>query len=189
MLKVIGFESFLDLIKSVFGLRFKMGMIHIYAVSFSFLHGIFLELDIGINEYIYSPSAGIWLLAIISIGDFLLGLSNSIINKGEKIRWAKLNRSAIRFIVMTWFIGITYNLHLVSPIIIQKVFIEGLFLVFCLSIVYSSIENAKDLNLITAEQFDIINSFANPKHVFMMVFKKKKEDENNNVNQKKNELD
>ena len=180
MFKVIGYESFLDLIKAVFALKVKMGMIHIYAISFSFIASIFIELDIGISKYIYSPSAGIWLLAIISIGDFILGLANSIINKGEPIRWAKLNRSAIRFIVMTWFIGITYNLHLVSPIIIQKVFIEGLFLVFSLSIIYSSVENARDLNFITKEQFEMIDSFVNPKKFLIRFLNKKKESKSEN---------
>lgn len=181
MFKVIGYESFLDLIKAVFALKVKMGMIHIYAISFASIASIFIELDIGISKYIYSPSAGIWLLAIISIGDFILGLANSIINKGEPIRWAKLNRSAIRFIVMTWFIAMTYNLHLVSPIIIQKMFIEGLFVVFCLSIIYSSLENARDLKFITEEQFEIIDSFVNPKKFVLRFFKKNKDNENNNL--------
>jgi len=181
MFKVIGYKSLLDLVQSVFALRIKLAMLHVYAVSFSFTTAIFIELDIGISKYIYSPSAGIWLLAIISVGDFALGIANSVINKGEPISWAKLNRSAIRFIVMTWFIAITYNLHLVSPVIVQKVFIEGLFVVFCLSIIYSSVENARDLNFITKEQFEMIESFVNPKKFLVRFFKKNKENENNNL--------
>ena len=170
--KVLGYESFVDLIQAVFALRIKLAMIHIYATTFSCVAYIFMKLNIGINEYIYSPSAGIWLLAIISLGDFALGLANSVINEGEPISWAKLNRAAIRFIVMTWFIAITYNLHLVSPVIMQKVFIEGLFVVFSLSIIYSSVENARDLNFITKEQFEIIDSFVNPKKFLTRFFKK-----------------
>jgi|GEM_PF-5862626 diacylglycerol kinase len=180
MFKVIGYESIAELIQAVFALKIKLAMIHVYATSFSCIAYIFIELDIGINSYIYSPSAGIWLLAIISVGDFALGLANSIINKGERISYAKLNRSAIRFIVMTWFIAITYNLHLVSPVIIQKVFIEGLFLVFCLSIIYSSVENARDLNFITKEQFEMIDSFVNPKKFLIRFLNKKKESKSEN---------
>lgn len=175
--KVIGYESFSDLISTVLSLKAKLGMLHIYGMIASVAIWLFTEIDIGLNNYVYSPSKAVWILFFASVGDFVLGLSNSLFKKGEEVSWSRMNRAGIRFIVMLWFIGITYNMHLVFPEIIHKIFIQGLFVVFLLSIIYSSLENARDLDWITKAQFDLIDSFVNPKKFINRFFKKQDKEE------------
>lgn len=175
--KVIGYESFNDLISSVLSLKLKFGMLYVYGMVGSVLIWLYTVIDTGINNYVYSPSKAVWILAFASIGDFILGFSNSVFKKSEGVSWSRMNRAGIRFIVMLWFIGITYQMHLVFPVIIQKIFIEGLFIVFLLSIVYSSLENARDLDFITKSQFNLIDSFVNPKKFINRFFKKQEKEE------------
>lgn len=175
--KVIGYESFNDLISSVLSLKVKFAMLHIYGMVASVIISLFTEIDVGLNNYVYSPSGAVWLLAIASIGDFILGFTNSVFKKAEEVSWSRMNRAGIRFIVMLWFITITYQMHIFFPDIVQKIFIEGLFIVFLLSIIYSSLENARDLDWITKAQFDLIDTFVNPKKFITRFFKKQDKEE------------
>lgn len=167
----LGFESFSDLIISSLTLKSKFLLLHLYGMTFSGLITFFLYVSEQTEQWIYKPFKGIGVLLAVSVVDFLLGASNSMTVKNESLQWQKIPRSAVRFGVQCFFVGVFFNLNSIWPLVIHIWVVDGLLLIFILTTAWSSFENAYSLKLITKEQFEAVQQWVNIKK-FLTKFKK-----------------
>src|SRR5690606_10145058 len=114
----------------------------------------------------------------VSVFDFILGISNSVMTKKTEFNSWRISRSAVRFVVQTIFVAILFNMSLIWSVFIQSWIVDSLLLIFILSTFWSAFENAKDLGLVTQEQFEMVESFVSIKKLILK-FRNNKDNETN----------
>lgn len=164
--KVVGFSSLQDFIQSTLFLKKKFFLLHVYGFSISAVCSYFLYLTNGIEYLIYNPAKGIYILAGVTAFDIALGTMNSKIVKKERIKSDKMLRAVVRFAVALIFISILFNMNSVWPIMIQFWVVDGVLIGFIISTLWSSVENARDLNLVTKSQYEFLEQVVNIKKIF-----------------------
>lgn len=168
----LGFMSFSDFFSATTTIKIKFVVIHLYSISISGILVVFKLLEEQTDRFVYSPAAGIVLLFLVSLVDFMLGAANSKFVRNEDFQPTKIPRSAVRFGVQTFFVGIFFNMNKVWPLVIQFWITDFLLIVFILTTVWSGIVNAKNLKLITEDQYSFLEKFVNPSKFFKRMFNK-----------------
>ena len=177
-LHLLGFESINDFFGAVFALKYKVLSFYTYGFAIGGMVAFVRTISDSTAIYIYSPPAGIAILAIVSVFDFLLGISNSVINKKTDFNSWRISRSAVRFVVQTIFVAILFNMSLIWSIFIQSWIVDSLLLIFILSTFWSAFENAKDLGLVTKDQFETVEEFISIRKLIGKI-RNKKDNETN----------
>lgn len=161
MLHVMGYENLKDLLMTSLALKTKP--IDFYSLGFIFAMFVsgFAYVTNFTENYVYSPSAGIAILFVATAADFLVGLWHSLEVKKQPINSWRIPRTFARFIVQILFIGLLFKMSELWPWVVQYWIVTGLLIVFIITTIWSMVENARDLGLITKQQFEAIESFVN----------------------------
>lgn len=160
-LHVMGYESLRDLLMTSLALKTKW--FDFYSIGFiiAMVATTVAHLTNFTEKYIYSPSAGIAILFGVTIFDFLVGLWYSFEVKKINLNPWRIPRTFARFIVQILLIGFLYKMSELWPYVIQYWIVTGLLIVFILTTIWSIVENAKDLGIITKQQYEFIEGFVN----------------------------
>jgi hypothetical protein len=177
-LNLLGFESINDLMVSVFALKTKVMTFYTYGFAIGGIVAFMRVISENTAVYVYSPPAGIAILGGVSLMDFALGVSNSIVSKRSDFNSWRIPRSVVRFIVQVAFVAIVFNMNLIWSIFIQSWMVDSLLLIFILSTLWSAMENARDVKIITQEQFELIESFVNIKKLIAKIKTRGNDDQN-----------
>lgn len=161
MLHVMGYENLKDLVMTSLALKTKP--VDFY--SFGFISAIFVSgfayLTNFTENFIYSPSMGIALLAVATLFDFLVGLWHSLEVKKLPINSWRIPRTFARFVIQILVVGLLFKMSELWPWVVQYWIVTGLLIVFIITTIWSMVENGRDLGLITKQQFEAIESFVN----------------------------
>jgi len=177
-LNLLGFESINDLMISVFALKTKVLTFYTYGFAIGGIVAFMRVISENTAVYVYSPPAGIAILGGVSVLDFALGVSNSIVSKRADFNSWRIPRSVVRFIVQVAFVAIVFNMNLIWSIFIQSWMVDSLLLIFILSTLWSALENARDVRIITQDQFDMIEGFVNIKKLIAKIKSSGNDDQN-----------
>ena len=170
LLNEVGFSGIGDVISSTLGLKYNISSIAIIGVA---LGSSFSIIQKFIDTYIYTPAHGVFILFFITALDIVLGLMKSIKFK-ERISSSKISRAVVRFIVQILFVGIFSNMHEVFNHFIYSWMVDVVLIMFTLSTIWSSIVNARKLNLITEDQHRAFEAILNIKNFFSRLGKGEK---------------
>lgn len=173
-LEAVGFDSLNDFLTSVFALKYKAFSFYTYGFAFGMVMTFLKYISQGTALYIYSPPKGIAILFGITALDFILGLSNSITNTKEGIKAGKVSKSIVRFLTQVAFVAFMFHTNTVWPYFIQAWMVDTLLFVFVISTAWSAFQNARDLGLVTQEQFEIVESFVNVRSLIGKIVNRKK---------------
>jgi hypothetical protein len=124
-----------------------------------------------INHYIYTPAQGIAILVGITFVDVMLGVAKSV-KDGTGITGTRLARAFIRMIVQILFVGMFFEMSQVWNGMITSWMVDALLILFTLSTFWSAIKNAKEIGMITEDQYAILEGIIGLKRIFNK-FKKK----------------
>ncbi|WP_252948510.1 phage holin family protein [Roseivirga pacifica] len=173
LVQQVGFDSLNDLFSSTFALKLKLGGLYLYGAVLS---GFILALEHFTETVIYKPALGIAILLCINVADTIFGVSVAISNK-LGIDVPKLSRAVIRFFTQCFFVGIAYQMSQAWGYVISYWMVDFLLIYFVFTVFISGLKNARALNLITQEQYLLIESIFNIKS-FIQKFKSKDHESN-----------
>lgn len=164
----LGFESFMDIVKSSIAWKHKITTVYVLAAA---IGGVFSAIGKFTDSYIYSPALGMYILWITSLIDIIFGISNSVAKK-QGISANKISRAMIRVTFQTVLVGIVFQMSHAWGYLITFWMVDSLLIVFTLTILWSVIQNAEALGFITKDQYDVIESIINIKRLFSRIKKK-----------------
>ena len=167
-LEAVGFETIGDFINTIF---IKKAGVYLYA---GILHGAFEFLDRFIENNVYSPSSGVYILFIITVLDILLGISKSV--KNRNFDAYKLSRAWARFFVHIMIIGILYRMNQVWPSFIRAWMVDTIILSFSMATLWSVFKNAHELRWIQPSTYAMLERILSVEEVFKHFFNNKKND-------------
>jgi hypothetical protein len=167
----IGFDSVQDLFLDTFSFRIKFIGIYVIGVLLSVTIQFFeiisrynMNLYAYIDLYVYSPAERIYLLLLITIVNFFLGIGKSRMNRID-IDGYKFAKAFIRFTIQVIFIAFLYNLSNTMAEFGLMFIVDVMAMVFILSTFWSAWNNARSLDLITEEQHQVVQSVFDIKNI------------------------
>lgn len=161
MLHVMGYESINDLFMTVLALKTKPLDFYSLGFVFAMFVSCLAYITNFTENFIYSPSTGIAILAIATVADFLVGLWHSLEVKKLPINSWRIPRTFARFIIQILLVGLLFKMSEIWPYFVQYWVVTGLLIVFILTTIWSIVENSRDLGMITKQQYEAIESFVN----------------------------
>jgi hypothetical protein len=167
ILHQIGFDSFQDYIQNTIAWKHNITAVYVFAVS---LGGAFTIASSFTDQFIYTPALGVFILWLTTIFDVLLGAAAALHLK-KKIQPNKLGRAVVRLVTQTLIVALFFQMSHAWHFFIHGWMVDSLLIVFTLSTFYSAIQNARDLDLITKEQYSFIEGLVNLKKL-MSKFKR-----------------
>jgi len=162
-LNEVGYKNFGDLYHSLFNFKYPLfGIV---------LATVLTSVSTFIDSYIYSPYQGITVLLGVTLLDSILGISKAVYLK-EGVDPARMMRGWIRLVFQIMFVGLAFQMSMVWTFIVTKWIVDALLILFTLSTFWSALRNAYLLEIITKEQYTILESIIGLKNIFRKFRKK-----------------
>ena len=167
----MGFTGVGDLLGSVLGLNNNIVNLSLLGIT---VGSALAALQEFINNYIYTPAEGIFILFIVTGLDVFMGIWRAIKLK-EGLEGNKISRAAVRFIIQVAFVGIMSGMHEVFTYMIYHWMIDTVLIIFTLSTLWSFLRNSNRLGFITDDQYKALNSVIGIKEFLSRIGNKNKQ--------------
>lgn len=170
ILESVGFDTWGEFIGSVFVI--KMKSVYLLGVGLSLL---WTFIDGFIEDNIFSPALGIYILAALTFMDVMLGISRAV--REERFTGIKFQRSTMRFVVQLFIIGISFQMVKVWPVVIRPWMVDAVLISFNLATLWSIIENAYALRWIQPATYVMLKRIISIDSLIQKFFNKDDKDE------------
>lgn len=153
ILDSIGFENLPDFLSSIFGVKDRI----ISPILGMVFGGGIVALNTFVNDYIFTPAMGVYILGALTMFDIVMGVAWSIAQKDKegntKFDASKISRAAVRFVIQIFIVSSIFHLNKVYNEMIYDWLASSILLTFTVATLWSAIKNAAKIGWIQPDVY------------------------------------